>query len=414
MDVSRRVIGASAIVSSDDRKVIDVDLSGLMRRLLLFDKYVLVSVRLGEFPVLARYIGYEGLRDLLAANLIEIRCECLQLGQMGQSGMFGNPRLPLFSYKFNWIDSHDKAHYVHKCLQELHGTPGLRNKQVIKLKGAIASMIRPLPPDLRSQLFPPFQNELLNNNRLVKAPVEMELRRKLQISDVPFSLVVHQEGEDTFRVETDLHQRAKISEAEAHRIIEVALLAVAGLSQSIGEMKVYSALSGFRDEELPLFRHKLDFLADATSSQVKERSFQRVMDVAGLPEFSPGDFTVDVDKLLKVRDSGEAREFREWLSGIGQADGKEIRERVEGFRVKVGLALGGKMGKAMRFLVTTAMGLMPGNEIPALILSTFDQFLLDKLLPRSGVAAFVHELYPSIFRNSEESPIQTKHLTAVP
>jgi hypothetical protein len=77
MDISRRVIGASAIVSSDDRKVIDVDLSGLIRRLLLFDKYVLVSVRLAEFPILARYIGYEGLRDLLAANLIEIRCECL-------------------------------------------------------------------------------------------------------------------------------------------------------------------------------------------------------------------------------------------------------------------------------------------------------------------------------------------------
>jgi hypothetical protein len=411
MDIGRRVIGASAVVS-DDGKVTDVDISGLIRRLLLFDKYVLVSVRLGEFPVLARYMGYERLRDLLAAKLIEIRCECLQLGQMGQPGMFGDPRLPLFSYRFNWIDAHDKTQYVHQCLQDLHGTPGLRNKQVIKLKGAIAGAIRPLPPDLRTQLFPPFQNELLNNNRLVKAAVEMEIRRKLHIGGVPFSVAVHQEGEDIFRAETDLHHRAKISEAEGSRIIEVALLAVAGLSQSIGEMKVYSALSGFRDEELPLFRHKLDFLADATSTQNRERDFQRVMDITGLPEFSTNGSAVDVDKLLKVRDSIEAREFRDWLGGVGQADEKEIRERVDSLRVKVGLAVGGKTGKLMRFLVTNAVGLIPGQQIHSLILNALDQFLIDKLLPRSGVAAFVHELYPSIFKISEAAPTPPKHLTA--
>ena len=73
-------MGASAVCASDG-KVIAVDLSGLIRRLLLFDKYVLESVKLGEFPVLARCFGYEGLRDLLAAKLIEIRCECLQLGK---------------------------------------------------------------------------------------------------------------------------------------------------------------------------------------------------------------------------------------------------------------------------------------------------------------------------------------------
>jgi hypothetical protein len=411
MDISRRVIGASAVVSAEG-KVIDVDLSGLIRRLLLFDKYVLVSVRLGEFPVLARSIGYERLRDLLAANLIEIRCECLQLGQMGQSGMFDDPRLPPFSYKFNWIDAHDKEQYVHQCLHDLHGTPGLRNKQVIKLKGAIAGAIRPLPPDLRSQLFPPFQNELLNNNRLVKAAVEMEIQRKLHVGGVPFSVAVHQEGEDIFRAETDLHHRARVSEAEASRIIEVALLAVAGLSQRIGEMKAYSALSGFRDEELPLFRHKLGFLADAVSTQSKERDFQRVMEIAGLPEFSTDDSAIDVDKLLKIRESSETREFRDWLGGIGQADEKEIRERVNGFRVKVGMAVGGKAGKLIRFLVTNAVGLIPGQQIHSLILNALDQFLLDKLLPRSGVAAFVHELYPSIFENSEAAPTPPKHLTA--
>lgn len=407
-NISRRVMGESAICSSEG-KVIDVDVSTLIRRLLLFDKYVLVSVRLGEFPLLARYFGYEGLRDLLAAKLIEIRCECLQLGQMGQSGMFGDPRLPLFTYKFNWIDAHDKPKYVHDCLRDLRGAPNLRNKQVIKLKGAIASAIRPLPADLRSELFPPFQCELLHNEKLVRAAVQMEIRRRLIVSP-PFSLAVHQEGEDTFRVDTDIDRQAKVAEVEAHQIVEVALLAVAGLTQRIGEMKWYSALSGYRDEELPLFRYKLDFLADAVSTQTREHGFQRVMDIAGLPDFSL-DHAIDVDKLLKVRDSSEAREFRDWLGTIGRADEKEIEEHVDGFRVKVGLAIGGKRGRLVRCLLTAGLSLVPGQGVHGLALTLLDQFLLDKMLPRSGVAAFVHELYPSIFKGSG-SPTLPSHFTA--
>jgi hypothetical protein len=190
LDITRRVMGASAVCSTEG-KVIGVDVSGLIRRLLLFDKYVLASVRLGEFPLLARKLGYEGLRDLLAAKLIEIRCECVQLAQMGHAELFGDQRLPVFTYRFNWLDAHDKAKYVHDCLHGLHGASGLQNKQVIKLKGAIAGAIRPLPAELRSELFPPFQHELLHNEKLVTAAIQMELRRRLIVSP-PFRLVVHQ------------------------------------------------------------------------------------------------------------------------------------------------------------------------------------------------------------------------------
>jgi hypothetical protein len=166
---------------------------------------------------------------------------------------------------------------------------------------------------------------------------------------------------------------------------------------------VYSALSGYRDEELPLFRHKLDFLAEATSSQTRESTFQRVLDIAGLPEFSTHD-AINVDKLLKARESTEAQEFREWLGTIGRADEKEIKERVEGLRVRVGLAIGGTVGKVVRCLVTTGLGFVPGQEVHAAALTLIDQFLLDKLLPRSGVAAFVHELYPSLFEKAKQEP----------
>jgi len=397
MDLSRRLIGVSAVFSPDG-KVTDVDINGLVRRLLLFDKYILVTIRLQEFPFIARYLGYEGLRDLLDANLIEIRCECLQLTQIAQSGILGDPILPSFTYKFNWVDTSDRKEYIHHGLQHLHGASGLQHKQIIKLKRAIAEAIRPLPAGIRPELWFPFQNELLHNASLLRKAVEMVVRARLGLTDIPFSFAVRQEGEDIFKVETDLHHRLNLGELEGHKLVEAGLMGIAGLSQNIMEMKAYSAISGFRDEELPLFRYKLDFLADSLSSQTKEKNFRRVVDLAGLPEFPSADGVVNVDKLLKARDSSEAREFRDWLGGVSQASDAEIRDRVASLRARIGLKLGSETGKTMRFLITAGVGLVPTAALPAIGLSVADQFIVDRLLPRSGIAAFVNDLYISIFK----------------
>ena len=401
MNLSRRLMGASAILSPE-REVVDVDVEGLVRRLLLFDKYVFVTVRLQEFPLLARRLRYEGLRDLLSARLIEIRCECLQLGQTGQAGLHGDPILPLFSYKFSWLDASDRPQYISKCLEDLDAVPSLQRKEISKLKRTIDAAIRPLPaPEIRSGLFPVFRNELLHNSSLVKAAVAIVLRERFNVRDVPFSLSVKQETSDIFVVETDIHRLLGISEIEGHRVVERAFLGVSGLTQNIREMQFYSAISGFRDEELPLFRHKLDFLADTVSSGTMERSFRRVIDVAGLPDFSTDERVINVEALLKIRDSSEAHEFRDWLGGIEQAKDKEIADRVAGLRAKAGLKVGSHAGKAMRFLLTTGLGLIPSAVVPAIALSALDQFVLDKILPRSGIAAFVNELYPSIFDSNK-------------
>jgi hypothetical protein len=393
VEIGRRLIGASAIISPAG-EVTGVDLDGLVRRLLLFDKYVLASVRLKEFPLLAIRLGYGQLRELLSSNLIDIRCECFQLAQIGQSGIFGDPVLPPFWYRFNWIDASDREKYVHDCLQEMHGVPGLAHKEIIKLKRLIGSAIAPLPAEIRPELFPAFRNELLNNTRLVRKSVELAIDSKTGLNNVPFSLELHQEAEDTFSVSTDIARHLNASETECHRIIERGLMGVAGLSQSIGEMKGYSALSGFRDEELPLFRHKLDFMAEVLSSHSKERSFQRVVDIAGLPQLASQEGTVNVENLLKIRESSEAREFRDWLGSIGRCSDAEVAERVSSLRNLAGLRVSDETGKMMRFLVTSAAGFFPALGIP---LGVFDQFVLDKVLPRSGITAFVSELYPSIF-----------------
>lgn len=396
MEISRRLIGVSAIHSAD-HSIVDVDLTGLIRRLLLFDKYVLFSTRLEEFPHLVRHIGFEGLQELLAARIIEIRCECFQPGQTAQTNFRGHPTYPLFTYRFDWIDAHDRHKYIHDCLQNVHKSPGLQRKQVSKLKRAIFDAIRPLPIDDRKEWGPSSQNDLLRNDKLVRSSIELAIHSKTGLENVPFSFSIRRGDSDTLQVSTDLADRLHLSQLEAHRIVERGLIGVVALTQALGEMKAYSALSGFRDEELPLFRHKLDFLAETASSKTKEGNFRRIIDIAELPDFPHDEGKIDVGRLLKIRESAEAREFRDWLGSAGDFSDKEIRERVNALRTIFGLKINRTVGKAMRFLITTGVGLIPHSIVPAVALSAIDQFVLDKILPRSGIAVFVNELYPSIF-----------------
>jgi hypothetical protein len=403
MDIGRRLIGSSALVSGG--KVIDVDLGGLVRRLLLFDKYVLTSVRLQEFPILARRLGYGPLKDLLDARLIEIRCESLQLTQIGQSGLFGDPILPLFSYKFNWIDAHDRYKYIHDCLQAMHESSGLRHNEIVRIKRSIVGSIKPLPFEIKTSLFAPFRNELLNNDPLVRRSIELSIKKSHGVkTSVPFSLKVREDAEDRYTVETNLANQLKVEPAEAHKIVEAGLLALSALTQAIGEMKAYFAISGFRDEELPLFRDKLDFLADAVSSSSKESTFQKVITIAGLPELPSRGDGINTEKLLSARESSEVREFRDWLTTIGTASDADIREHVSGIRNSVGLFLGKQSVKDVKALVLSAASCIPHPVIslPATAAGILDHFLVEKVFPRSGIAAFVNELYPSIFEKRED------------
>ena len=229
----------------------------------------------------------------------------------------------------------------------------------------------------------------------------MAFEKLIGPGEFPINAAISQVGEDTFYVRNDVAAYGRVTTSQAHRVVEKGLLAIGGLSQTLSEMEAYSAISGFRDEDLMLFRQKLSFLVDAVSSDSRERSFQRVLVLAGLPQFFSEEGGVNVGKLLRIRESSELREFRDWLSSCGDSTDKEINDRVAGIRAKVGLKATGPFGRSIRFLATTGAGLIPGF-VSGLVASALDQFVLDKVLPRSGIAAFVNELYPSIFETKNK------------
>ena len=232
--------------------------------------------------------------------------------------------------------------------------------------------------------------------------MRLAIKKGLAQTSPLFSLRIHQESEDIFTAETDLDKRLSIDKTRAHKLIESGMLGIAHLTQTIGEMKAYSALNGFRDEELPLFNDKLDFLADAVSSNSRERNFQRVIEIANLPIFT-NKSPINIDHLMKIRNSPETREFRDWLLSIGMASDGEIKDRVASMQALIGLKVNSRAGQAIRFLTLNAISFISHlNPLATAALGAIDLFVANQLFPRSGIAAFVNELYPSIFEQPKD------------
>jgi hypothetical protein len=107
---------------------------------------------------------------------------------------------------------------------------------------------------------------------------------------------------------------------------------------------------------------------------------------------------IDVDALLKTRNSSECREFREWLCTLPDVSDSDIRKMVAGVRNKAASLVSSVAGRVVRFAATTGIGLIPGaGLIAGPAVGAIDSFLVDRVLPRSGVVAFLTETYPSLF-----------------
>ncbi len=395
LEITRRLLGSSAIVShSPDQKDISLtlDVNGFVRRLLLFDTYILYSVRLKEIPELVRHFGFQGTMDLLSSGALEIRCECAQYGE----GMVNTPPCPPLTYQFHVLDAHIWEQYLIDCLPELRTTP-LGGRELMDLQGAVVKAVR--RSDNRqmfsSEVAPAFEGELLRNEKLLKAAVLLVLSKQHGIREVDdFTLNIHKVGEDRFQADTNLDRKLRLSSEDVHETIKRALLGIAGLFQRIGEMKAHIAVSGFTEDELSLFRSKFEALADAWGSNRNEYRFLRVISIAGLSKDFASNQRINLEKILQIRNEPEAVEFRAWLADVDSLSDSEIKERVASLNAKVGLAVQTTTGKVLRLLATTVAGILPpvGVAVGAL-----DQFLWDRFFRRSGVAAFINELYPSIF-----------------
>lgn len=318
MSLRKRIIGrCGAYLPSPE--AINVDVGLVLRRLLLFDTFILDTIKLLEVPALVETFGARGLTLLLDSGAIRILFDPLTVGQTGQLATELRQQkgtLPLSSYCLSTVSLASKDEFLTMCLQNVHKASGANRKDLIKLKQMIASTIisnplnagedalRAVPSDLeRADYFPAL---------LRRAVTEM---LHIDIPEERIRTHIHRLDDRDFRVESNLSNLIGIDAPKAHSIQERAILAAADLNMRIEEMRNHNALSGVLDEDAPVLGRKLDFLARAISPQQQDQHFVRVVDLAGLPTNREG-IKIDVERLLEVRASRECREFRQWLQGI--------------------------------------------------------------------------------------------------
>lgn len=408
MDIYNNLFGLCSNLYSEDENNF-FDLQSLINKLLLFDTFILYSPNLREIPYLVKAFGLEGTLALLSSGALRISCELRVIAQVGQSDFLapGGKSLPLGSYSISYVFAADRRKWISDNLRNI-GTENLTKNQIKKLKLAVVNAFDSnYLQDFNSQLLTQVNGDLTRNREVeLSTAIVLEKEKGFKAKPDDFLIKLHQIDDQVFEAETNLGEIFSLSEVEVHKIVEKAVLGIAGLNQRIAEMKVHNALSGFLENETPLFSARLEsFVFQALDPNKHEVNLNRVLRLKKCPNIVSDPYqTVSIEKLLEVRKSQELKLFREWLRKIDDANDSEVVEQLNSIRSKLGVFAQGDGGKASRLAISTLAGFVPVvGAFAGLGFGAVDAFLLEKILPYSGVVAFVDKLYPSIFQHQKMS-----------
>ncbi len=396
MDIRQAVLGEIAIRS--DQELASVDLGALIRRLVIFDQVVVKSYRLRELPMLVRTFGKTGIQDLLGSGILKLCCEFTTIiTDIHRNGVRSEP---LEHFTFGVVTAADRDGDLRKELVRLQGVPGLKNDQRSAIEQAVwGSLIRP-PETFGADLLRQIDTDLRTNTPVLRSAILNQLGGMVNQADWAsrqLEIDVEEPRERVFHIKSGIAKEFGKSPEETHHLLQRSVTAVVNLEHRLSEMAAYSALTGFRETEAPLLFGKLAGIISAQNPKLAEEQFERVIEVADVPDFKPGQ-KVDVEKLMRIRESAECRDFRRWLSTAADISDSEIRVQASGMRNRLGSLASSPGGKVVRLAATTLIGILPHyGPVLGPASGVVDSFLVDRVLPRSGVFAFLTELYPSLF-----------------
>lgn len=382
-----------------DIRVTNIDVGLLVRRLVLFDKVILRSVRFRELPVLVRAFGESGLRALIDAGLLHFICD--QLYAVTDLAMNGVRSLPQFHFNVGIVRTADPQDSLRKEFVALQTISGLKNNQRAAIEEAVWNSQIRYPSEFGDVLLKQIDSDFRSNSQALKSGMLEQLKRlnlKADLSSYDFNLQIEETGQRVFRIHAPFGHDFGLAQEKVHEIIHSGVKSAANLSQRLLEMSEFSALTGYREDEASLLFGKLTSLI-AQNPKTVEEQFKRVITITDIPDFKPNQ-RVDIEKLLVARESDECRAFRDWLSEASALSDEDLRAMTHGIRNRISTLGSSTTGKILRLAATTGIGLIPGVGLvlgPAA--SAVDTFLVDHSLKRSAVVGFFSDIYPSLFRN---------------
>jgi len=396
MDVRHAIFGEISIRTG--QHLASIDLGVLIRRLILFDSVVVKSFRLRELPLLVKTFGKTGIQDLLNSEALKLSCEFTSvITDVHRNGVRS---VPPEHFTFGIVNAANREDTLRKELRGLQTIPGLKNRERRDIEEAAwNSLVRP-PSSFGTDLLQQIDFDFRTNSPSLRAGILAQLEKKLgrpNPREMLLDINVEEVQDRVFHVKNSIAQSFGLSPDETHALLQLSVAAVANLNQRLAEMIAYSALAGFRESEAPILFGKFAGILAPQNPTIVEEQFQRVIEIADVPDFRPGQ-RIDTETLLKIRESEECRAFKEWLSTTENMSDADLRNVVTGIRNKLGSLATSNKGKAVRFAATTPVGLIPGAGLVLGPVSTaIDSFLVDRVLPRSGVVAFLQDMYPSLF-----------------
>lgn len=400
-DIRQRLLGG-LIVNGPDGHHAGVDNSALIQRLLLFETFILQSGRFWEFPYLIRTFGHEGVRALLRSGALSLELRESLIGLAGggsaetQVQVRGSVvRVSPLRYTAGELTFDDEG--LEKDFEELSRSAELAGKKAKKLEQSIRARLLPRVEHGKVLALEQTLGEFDSLAPHVRRAIEVAGQRGLPPADLRnLDLRIRRLVTGSHEVEADISRCPNATPEQVASAIKQGFGGVANMNARIDDMRSYSALVGFRDEELPVFGEKLDFVAHQLDPEAQVSRLSRVLELAELPDISDPDVArgVSLERVVEVRESQECRGFREWLWGSGAKSNEEIEEHFRGIRNRLATFIRAPAGKRVRWLATEGLGFVPvlGN-----VVSFLDEFVVEKVLKDPGPLSFISRQYPSIF-----------------
>lgn len=391
-----------------------IDVDGMLTQLLLFDQVVVNSGRLRDILALETTLGDDGLLHLLRSGRLRFYCDPGLMGLLNEDGVpasrgrsgtyvFGPFDMPL-------IRAGKPEHYREGVIEGLRRdlqTAGRKRDKIIEL-----SLARWFPhnPDAGGVSHRETQANFDRHPSLVSTSILLAAAHAGIATLSPgtdIAISVRRNATNAVMVETSLPRVAGLDQEAARRAISAGLLGVGALNDRLDLMRRLNCVTGFRDSEETLLLERMGTIAkqllpSATSPRTQ---LTRVLTQLGwrfqIPQTTDG--RIDVVQLLDLTGSEDAKAFRRWLRENRDRTDNEIRDELTSLSARIGVTFHSSGGKVMRFLASTAAGFAPGiGIILSATLGLLDTFILDRLLKKNGVVAFMRDGYGSLFdKNSQ-------------
>ncbi|XOF33983.1 MAG: hypothetical protein ACL93V_01400 [Candidatus Electrothrix sp. YB6] len=275
---------------------------------------------------------------------------------------------------------------IAKDIAKTKRNPGIDSGKLSRIQGRILETLRFIDP-ASLKTIDAFRTDIANKENILKRLFIDYLKRttNFSVDHAKVELNVEEVSDEVFEVTTNLGDLLGLGGEEIHEMIKKPFFGVTGTNLQLLRMQAVGAASGLTPLQVDFIADRIDFTSNIHLQSDFRHEFTRIREIAEVPVLDAG-LKVDVDMLLRLRDSDEARILRDWLHDSTKLTDEEVKDLLGGWKQKIGEVLKTKKAKSVRWLASTGIGI--AEPISGMVIGGLDQFL-GKFLPGMGPIGFI-------------------------